>query len=203
MQYLPVTNIFIAVMVRDDRVLGRRLRIHRHEIALSAIVLHELYFGAYGGEARPDDIKRLRTLDLPVLDFEVEDARVAAEIRAALRRRGTPIGPYECFDRGAGARPRPDNRDHQHARVRARGGAESRGLDGRQMIVPGHPRIAVDSAICGGRPTIAGTRMRVTDILEALAAGTSDQEIVQDFPYVNLTDIRACLGYAAALAREK
>ena len=65
------------------------------------------------------------------------------------------------------------------------------------MTVTGHPRIAIDPAICGGRPTIAGTRMRVTDILEAMASGVSQEEIVQDFPYVTLEDIRACLAYAA------
>jgi uncharacterized protein (DUF433 family) len=70
------------------------------------------------------------------------------------------------------------------------------------MTVIGHPRIAIDPAICGGRPTIAGTRMRVTDILEALASGVSEEEIVQDFPYVKLEDIRACLAYAASIAEE-
>jgi uncharacterized protein (DUF433 family) len=34
------------------------------------------------------------------------------------------------------------------------------------MTLPGHPRIAVDPAICGGRPTVAGTRVRVSDVLE-------------------------------------
>lgn len=66
------------------------------------------------------------------------------------------------------------------------------------MQLAEHPRIAIDPAVCGGRPTIAGTRMRVTDILEALASGVSEEELVRDFPYVKLEDIRACLAYAAA-----
>jgi uncharacterized protein (DUF433 family) len=70
------------------------------------------------------------------------------------------------------------------------------------MTIHDHPRIAVDPAICGGRPTVAGTRMRVTDILELLASGVSEEEIVQDFPYVKLEDIRACLAYAASIAEE-
>jgi uncharacterized protein (DUF433 family) len=70
------------------------------------------------------------------------------------------------------------------------------------MTLPDHPRIAIDPAVCGGRPTIAGTRMRVTDILEALAEGVSEEEIVADFPYVKLEDIRACLAYAASKAEE-
>ncbi|HWT12245.1 MAG TPA: PIN domain-containing protein [Allosphingosinicella sp.] len=76
------------------------MRIHRNEIALSAIVLHELYFGAYGGRAGADDIDRLRTLDMAVLDFGPEDARVAAEIRADLRRKAMPIGPYDLLIAG-------------------------------------------------------------------------------------------------------
>lgn len=66
------------------------------------------------------------------------------------------------------------------------------------MTITDHPRIAVDPAICGGRATIAGTRMRVTDILDALAEGVSEDELVADFPYVTLEDIRACLRYAAS-----
>ncbi len=66
----------------------------------------------------------------------------------------------------------------------------------------GHPRIACDPAICGGRPTVAGTRMRVTDVLEMLAGGVSEAEIVADFPYVKLEDIRACLAYAASITEE-
>ncbi len=66
------------------------------------------------------------------------------------------------------------------------------------MTLPGHPRIAVDPAVCGGRPTVAGTRVRVSDVLEMLAAGTGEAEIVMDYPYLTIEDIRACLAYAAA-----
>ena len=70
------------------------------------------------------------------------------------------------------------------------------------MTLPDHPRIAIDPEICGGRPTIAGTRMRVSDILEMLGQGVSEQEIAADFPYVTVEDIRACLTYAASIADE-
>lgn len=62
------------------------------------------------------------------------------------------------------------------------------------------PRISVDPAVCGGRPVVAGTRMRVKDVLEMLANGASEAEIVADFPYVGTDDIRACLAYAASLS---
>lgn len=67
------------------------------------------------------------------------------------------------------------------------------------MRVPGHPRIEIDPDICFGKPCIAGTRMRVTDILCGLGNGDTEAEIVADFPYVTAEDIRACLIYAADL----
>jgi uncharacterized protein (DUF433 family) len=68
------------------------------------------------------------------------------------------------------------------------------------MTLSGFPRIAVDSAICGGRPIVLGTRVRVSDILEMLADGASEAEIVADYPYIAAEDIRACLAYAASVA---
>ncbi|MDP1027385.1 DUF433 domain-containing protein [Sphingomonas sp. KR1UV-12] len=61
-------------------------------------------------------------------------------------------------------------------------------------------RITIDPAICGGRPTVTGTRMRVSDILDMLAGGTTADEILEDFPYVVEADIRACLAFAARAA---
>ena len=68
------------------------------------------------------------------------------------------------------------------------------------MLLTGYPRISIDPAICGGRPVVAETRVRVTDILEMLAGGADEAEIVADFPYVAAADIRACLAYAASVA---
>lgn len=61
----------------------------------------------------------------------------------------------------------------------------------------GHPRITVDPAVCGGRPVVKCTRMRVTDVLETLAAGASVDEIVADLPYITKADVRAALAFAA------
>ena len=58
-------------------------------------------------------------------------------------------------------------------------------------------RIAIDPAICGGRPTVKGTRVRVTDVLEMLAGGAGEAEIVADFPFLSVADVRACLAWAA------
>lgn len=57
--------------------------------------------------------------------------------------------------------------------------------------------IASDPAICGGRPVVAGTRLRVSDVLDALAAGASETELLADFPYLSLAALRACLAFGA------
>ncbi|MCS5714560.1 DUF433 domain-containing protein [Herbiconiux sp. CPCC 205716] len=61
-------------------------------------------------------------------------------------------------------------------------------------------RIVVDPEVVHGRPAVRGTRVRVTDVLSLLAAGASEAEILDDYPYLTADDIRACLAYAAAQA---
>ena len=58
-------------------------------------------------------------------------------------------------------------------------------------------RITFNPNQCGGRPCIRGMRIRVKDVLELLAAGVSEPEVLEDFPYLEAEDIRACLEYAA------
>jgi uncharacterized protein (DUF433 family) len=48
-----------------------------------------------------------------------------------------------------------------------------------------------------GKPTIRGTRMTVQDVLEYLAGGMSEADILAEFPDLTPGDIRACLAYAA------
>jgi uncharacterized protein (DUF433 family) len=61
-------------------------------------------------------------------------------------------------------------------------------------------RITFNPAQCGGRPCIRGMRIRVKDVLDLLAAGVPQAEILEDFPYLESADIQACLDYAAAQA---
>jgi uncharacterized protein (DUF433 family) len=58
-------------------------------------------------------------------------------------------------------------------------------------------RITVNPDKCGGRPCIRDLRIRVKDILEMLASGMSNEEILHDFPYLEADDITATLEYAA------
>ena len=64
-----------------------------------------------------------------------------------------------------------------------------------------NPRITLDPAIRSGKPCVKGTRITVSDVLEYLAGGMSEAEIVNDFPELSGDDIRACLAFAAE--REK
>ncbi len=64
-------------------------------------------------------------------------------------------------------------------------------------------RIRVDAAICGGRPHIRGTRVRVADILELLASGVSEADILVDYPYLSEADLRAALAFGAAASAHR
>lgn len=64
-------------------------------------------------------------------------------------------------------------------------------------------RIVSDPAICHGKPTVRGTRVMVSVILDNLADGLSPQEIVEEYPPLELQDVKAAVAYAAELAREE
>jgi uncharacterized protein (DUF433 family) len=64
-------------------------------------------------------------------------------------------------------------------------------------------RITFNPQQCGGRACIRGMRIRVKDVLDLLAAGLSEQQILRDYPDLEPEDIRACLQYAAAQAGAK
>lgn len=59
-------------------------------------------------------------------------------------------------------------------------------------------RIVTDPEICGGKPTIRGTRVRVSDVLSMLSEGADREEILADYPYISGEDVDACLAWAAA-----
>ncbi len=59
-------------------------------------------------------------------------------------------------------------------------------------------RIVTDPEICGGRPTLRGTRMRVSDIVDLFAAGETRATILVDYPYLSDDDLTAALEFASA-----
>jgi uncharacterized protein (DUF433 family) len=64
-------------------------------------------------------------------------------------------------------------------------------------------RISYDPDICHGQACIKGTRIPVTVILENLAAGLTEEEILKGYPALTAADLKAALAYAAELAHER
>lgn len=64
-------------------------------------------------------------------------------------------------------------------------------------------RISFDPHICNGRACVAGTRIMVSVVLDNLAEGLSAEEICASYPPLVTDDVRACVAYAAALARDE
>jgi uncharacterized protein (DUF433 family) len=58
-------------------------------------------------------------------------------------------------------------------------------------------RITVNPEQCGGRPCIRGMRIRVSDVLDLLAAGLSPQELLEEHPDLELEDVQASLRFAS------
>lgn len=69
------------------------------------------------------------------------------------------------------------------------------GMDYRDIIT-------IEPGKRGGKPAIRGMRITVQDVLEYLAGGMSEEEILADFPELSRDDIRACLAFAADRERK-
>ncbi|NGZ09861.1 MAG: DUF433 domain-containing protein [Nitrospira sp. LK70] len=59
-------------------------------------------------------------------------------------------------------------------------------------------RITVNPEQCGGRPCIRGMRIRVVDVLDLLAAGLSQQQVLEELPDLEAEDVSACLKFASS-----
>jgi len=64
-------------------------------------------------------------------------------------------------------------------------------------------RIWIDPARCGGKPCIRGHRIWVSLILDLLASGSTETEILENYPGLTEDDIRACIAYGSEMARER
>ena len=64
-------------------------------------------------------------------------------------------------------------------------------------------RISANPGVLGGKPVIRGTRISVEFVLELLASGATEEEILHDYPHLKPADIRACLEYAARSIRDE
>lgn len=64
-------------------------------------------------------------------------------------------------------------------------------------------RITTDPEVMHGRPSIRNMRFTVSQMLELVAGGMTFEEILEDYPYIELEDIQACLYFAAKIADSK
>lgn len=64
-------------------------------------------------------------------------------------------------------------------------------------------RISIDPKVCFGKPCIRGTRIWVSLILDNLAAGVSEEELLSEYPILTREDVRAAIAYGAEMARER
>jgi tRNA(fMet)-specific endonuclease VapC len=109
-KYLLDTNAVVALLRNRPAELRERYRKAEADgdyLALSSVVLFELWYGVAKSSQVTENVERLRVLlsgDLDLLDFDDEDARIAGQVRADLERGGTPIGAYDVLIAGQALR---------------------------------------------------------------------------------------------------
>lgn len=103
MSYLLGTNAVIALLRNEPAILRKRLRrvVSRGEaVAISSIVLFELWYGVARSARRRENTERVRVFlsgGIAVHPFAEEDAVAAGDLRASLEALGTPMGPYDLL----------------------------------------------------------------------------------------------------------
>ncbi len=101
MRYLLDTNAVIGLLKDITSPLALRARRDDpRDVGLSSIVAHELYYSAFKGQRRAENLRRLDAICFEVLPFDKEDAIAAGEVRATLAAVGSPIGPYDVLIAG-------------------------------------------------------------------------------------------------------
>ena len=103
MNYFLDTNVVIALL--KNWPAGVRIRLRRAlsrgaGIAVSSVVLYELWYGVACSERRRENAERLRIFlsgNITISVFDEEDAVAAGDLRARLETAGTPIGPYDLL----------------------------------------------------------------------------------------------------------
>jgi len=64
-------------------------------------------------------------------------------------------------------------------------------------------RITIDPAVCGGKPCLKGTRIWVSLLLDLLAGGMTEAEILAEYPQLRHEDVLAAIAYGAEVSRER
>lgn len=101
MLYLLDTNAVIALLNDGKSRLAQRARQHSPaDIGISAVVSHELFYGAFKSQRVERNVALVDSLQFKVIEFDKEDSRHAGAIRAALGALGSAIGPYDVLIAG-------------------------------------------------------------------------------------------------------
>ena len=101
MRYLLDANAVIGLLNDVGSNLAQRARREKPaDIAISAIVAHELFYGAFKSRRAERNAALVDAFQFAVIEFDKEDARQAGKIRALLASKGTPIGPYDVLITG-------------------------------------------------------------------------------------------------------
>jgi tRNA(fMet)-specific endonuclease VapC len=100
MRYLLDANAVIGLLNDTTSKTAQRARRERPgDVAVSAIVAQELFYGAFKSRRAAQNMALIDALQFVVLEFDKEDARQAGQVRALLAK-GTPIGPYDVLIAG-------------------------------------------------------------------------------------------------------
>jgi tRNA(fMet)-specific endonuclease VapC len=101
MRYLLDANAVVGLLNDRPRNLVQRARREpTRDIAIPAIVAHELFYGAFRSRRTAQNLTRIDALRFEVIEFDKEDARQAGEVRAWLAAQGQPIAPYDVLIAG-------------------------------------------------------------------------------------------------------
>ena len=100
MRFLLDTNAVIALLEDNRSSVARVRTCLPSDFGISAIVHHELCFGAYKSRRVGANLQNVHALQFEVVPISKADAERAGEIRAALQARGTPIGPCDVLIAG-------------------------------------------------------------------------------------------------------
>jgi tRNA(fMet)-specific endonuclease VapC len=101
MRYLLDTNAVITLLNDARSKLARRARREQPaDIAIPAVAMHELFYGAFKSDRAAQNVALIDSLQFVVIELDKEDARRSGEVRALLAAKGTPIGPYDVLIAG-------------------------------------------------------------------------------------------------------
>jgi tRNA(fMet)-specific endonuclease VapC len=101
MSYLLDANAVIDLLNDASSKLAKRTRReNQNDVAVSAVVVHELFYGAFKSRKPIDNVALIDALEFNILEFDREDARQSGEIRAFLSAKGMSIGPYDVLIAG-------------------------------------------------------------------------------------------------------